>query len=53
MHQPEAFVERDITIAARYSIVFGISSSSRCKALFCLEFKSSAKGTSVSELQNI
>jgi len=28
-----------------------ISSSS--KTLFCLEFKSSAKGTSISELQNI
>ena len=48
--------KRHITIAARYSIVFGISSSSSsssCKALFCLEFKSSAKGTSISALQNI
>ena len=45
--------KRHITIAARYSIVFGISSNSSCKALFCLEFKSSAKGTSISALQNV
>ena len=41
------FLERDITIAAHYSIVYGI------KTLFCLKFKSSAKGTSISKLQNI
>ena len=44
-----------------YTIIYGIlsssssssSSSSRSKTLFCLELKSSAKGTSISELQNI
>ena len=40
-------------MAARYSIVYGISSSSSWKTLCCLEFKSSAKGTSISALQNI
>ena len=40
-------------MAARYLIVYGISSSSTWKTLCCLQFKSSAKGTSISALQNI
>ena len=40
-------------MTARYSIVYGMSSSSSWKTSCCLEFKSSAKGISISTLQNI